>query len=42
MGPLPKGNGGCKFIVVVVDYFTKRAEAEVLAKIMATASLTPL
>lgn len=33
MGPLPKGKGGCRFIVVVVDYFTKWAEADALAKI---------
>ena len=33
MGPLPIGKGQCKFIVVVVDYFTKWAEAEPLATI---------
>ena len=29
--PLPLGKGQCKFIIVVVDYFTKWAEAEPLA-----------
>ena len=33
MGPLPIGKGQCKFIIVVVDYFTKWAEAEPLATI---------
>ena len=33
LGPLPIGKGQCKFIVVVVDYFTKWAEAEPLAAI---------
>ena len=33
LGPLPIGKGQCKFIVVVVDYFTKWAEAEPLATI---------
>ena len=33
LGPLPIGRGQCKFIVVVVDYFTKWAEAEPLATI---------
>ena len=33
MGPLLIGKGQCKFIVVVVDYFTKWAEAEPLATI---------
>ena len=28
LGPLPIGRGQCKFIIVVVDYFTKWAEAE--------------
>ena len=28
LGPLPIGKGQCKFIIVVVDYFTKWAEAE--------------
>ena len=31
LGPLPIGKGQCKFIVVGVDYFTKLAEAELLA-----------
>ena len=33
LGPLPLGKGQCKFIIVAVDYFTKWAEAEPLAKI---------
>ena len=33
LGPLPIGKGQCKFIIVVVDYFTKWAEAEPLATI---------
>ena len=33
LGPLPIGNGQCKFIIVAVDYFTKWAEAEPLATI---------
>ena len=33
MGPLPIGNGQCKFIVIAVDYFTKWVEAEPLATI---------
>ena len=33
LGSLPIGKGQCKFIVVVVDYFTKWAEAEPLATI---------
>ena len=33
LGPLPIGRGKCKFIIVVVDYFTKWAEAEPLATI---------
>ena len=33
LGPLPIGRGQCKFIIVVVDYFTKWAEAEPLATI---------
>ena len=32
-GPLPIGNGQCKFVIVAVDYFTKWAEAEPLATI---------
>ena len=35
LGPLPIEVGQCKFVVVVVDYFTKLAEAEALAKITA-------
>ena len=34
LGPLPIGKGQCKFIIVVVDYFTKWAEAEPLATII--------
>ena len=33
LGPLPLGKGQCKFIIVIVDYFTKWAEAEPLATI---------
>ena len=33
LGPLPIGKGQCKFIIIVVDYFTKWAEAEPLATI---------
>ena len=33
LGPLPIGRGQCKFIIVVVDYFTKWAEVEPLATI---------
>jgi ribonuclease HI len=33
VGPMPPGKGNRKFIVVVVDYFTKWAEAEALAAI---------
>ena len=33
LGPLPIGRGHCKFIIVVVDYFTKWAEVEPLATI---------
>ena len=33
LGPLTIGRGQCKFIIVVVDYFTKWAEAEPLATI---------
>ena len=33
LGPLPLGKGQCKFIIVVVDYFTKWAEVEPLATI---------
>jgi hypothetical protein len=28
VGPLPRGNGGVRFAVVVVDYFTKWVEVE--------------
>ena len=35
LGPLPIEKGQCKFIVVGVDYFTKWAEAEPLATIIA-------
>ena len=34
LGPLPIGKGQCKFIIVAVDYFTKRVEAEPLATII--------
>jgi hypothetical protein len=33
VGPLPTGKGNCRFLVVVVDYFTKWAEAKPLATI---------
>ena len=33
LGPLPLGKGQCKFIIVVVDYFTKWAKDEPLATI---------
>ena len=33
LGTLPIGKGQCKFVIVVVDYFTKWAEAEPLATI---------
>ena len=33
LGPLPIGRGQCKFIIMVVDYFTKWAEAKPLATI---------
>ena len=33
LGPLPIGKGQCKFIIVVVDYFTTWVEAEPLATI---------
>ncbi|XP_074377037.1 uncharacterized protein LOC141718555 [Apium graveolens] len=35
IGELPKGKGGVKYVVVVIDYFTKWAEAEPLATITA-------
>lgn len=31
---MPVGGGGTKFVIVPVDYFTKWAEAEPLAKII--------
>ena len=34
LGPLPIGRGQCQFIIMVVDYFTKWAEAEPLATII--------
>jgi hypothetical protein len=36
VGPMPVGKGSRKFLVVAVDYFTKWAEAEVLATITTT------
>ena len=33
LGPLPIGKGQCKFIIVIVNYFTKWAETEPLATI---------
>ena len=33
LGPLPIGKGQCKFVIIVLDYFTKWAEAEPLATI---------
>ena len=33
MGPLPTAKGNKKFVIVAVDYFTKWAEAEALARI---------
>ena len=33
LGPLPIGKGQCKFIIIVVNYFTKWAEVEPLATI---------
>jgi hypothetical protein len=35
VGPLPTAQGNCKFVVVVVDYFTKWVEAKALANITA-------
>ena len=35
MGPLPRGNGGVRFVVVAVDYFTKWVEVEALVNITA-------
>ncbi|XP_059436570.1 uncharacterized protein LOC132169570 [Corylus avellana] len=37
VGPLPRGKGGVRFAVVVVDYFTKWAEVEALLNITANA-----
>ena len=34
LGPLPIGRGQCKFIIVVVDYFTRWTVAEPLATII--------
>jgi len=36
VGPMPVGKGGRKFLVVVVDYFTKWTEAKALAAITTT------
>jgi len=36
VGPMPPGKGKKKFLVVVVDYFTKWAEAEALAFVTAS------
>ena len=36
IGRLPKGRGSVQYAVVVVDYFTKWVEAEVLASITPT------
>ena len=33
VGPLPQGKGQVKFLLVTIDYFTKRVEAEALATI---------
>ena len=33
MGPLPQGKKQVKFLLVTIDYFTKRVEVEVLAMI---------
>jgi len=35
LGPLPSSQGGCGFLVVAVDYFTKWVKVEALAEIMA-------
>ena len=34
VGPLPQGKGQVKFLLVVINYFTKWVEAEAVAKIM--------
>lgn len=36
VGPLPLGKGMVKFVVVVMDYFTKWVEAKVLVTITAS------
>ena len=36
MGPLPQGKRQTKFLLVVIDYFTKWVEAEALATITET------
>ena len=33
VGPLPQGKGQVKFLLVAIDHFTKRVEAETLATI---------
>ena len=33
LGPFPRATGNRRFVLVAVDYFTKRAEAEALANI---------
>jgi len=35
VGPIPPATGKRRFLIVVVEYFTKCIEAEPLAKIMA-------
>ena len=34
MGPLPQGKRQVRFLLVAIDYFTKRVEAEALATII--------
>ena len=36
MGPLPQGKRQVRFLLVVIDYFTKWVEAEALATIIET------